>query len=337
MKRIYTPLSYFYRLVSQLKNWLYSLKLLRPSSAPLPVISVGNITFGGSEKTPLVINLASTLLQKGYKPAVLTRGYKGKWEKKGGILSDGFNIRGSWKEAGDEPLMLAQNIPQAGVFIGKNRLVSCLKAKKMGFNVAILDDGFQHRKLYRDLDIVLLNPILKSPLREPFNSLKRAHIILLKNNFSLTPEEKSKLNKKFPDSFLLDYSVISCGFYDLKKREKVPSYKLKNKKVVSFCGIAHPERFHSLLQKEGITLVASLTFPDHYFYPPSSFQKIREIHQKINPQALVTTEKDAVKIAKCPQFHNLPVFYLKIDLKLNLQLYSEVLSVLKRTGFNAHN
>jgi len=119
-------LSFFYCAASSFRNWLYSLKIFKAKKAPLPIISVGNITFGGSGKTPLVMSILSFLIEKDYKPALLTRGYKGNWQKKGGLLSDGNNILGSWQDSGDEPLMIAKNIPKAGIFVGRNRLSSAL-------------------------------------------------------------------------------------------------------------------------------------------------------------------------------------------------------------------
>lgn len=327
MKGVYSLLSLLYQGGSQVKNGLYNLHLIKPRKAPLPVISVGNLTFGGSEKTPLVIKLASSLLQKGHKPAIITRGYKGTWEKKGGILCDGYKIHGNWKQAGDEPSLMAQNLPQAGIFTGQNRLASCRQAKVMGFNAAILDDGFQHRKLYRDLDIVLFNPASSSPLREPLSTLKRAHILLLKKEQDSLPK---KYRHRFPQISTFPYAVTAEGFYDLKNKQRVDSNQFTAKSVLAFCGIAHPHRFHSLLKKKGIIPVKTLYFPDHHPYPDSTIQTIIQTYRTLQPQALLTTEKDAVKIAGRSDIQNLPVFFLKIDLKVNPEFYSEVLSVLKK-------
>ncbi|MBS3819502.1 tetraacyldisaccharide 4'-kinase [bacterium] len=327
MKSYRSLFSFLYQRGSQVKNGFYSLHLIHPQKAPLPVISVGNITFGGSEKTPLVIHLASTLLQQGYKPAIITRGYKGTWEKKGGVLSNGYKIHGNWKQAGDEPSMMAQKIPQAGIFTGQDRLASCRQAKTLGFNAAILDDGFQHRKLHRNLDIVLFNPASPLPLREPLSSLKRAHILLLKKDSNYPPKE---LQLPFPQTHIYPYTVTAEDFYDLKHKHRVESQNFTAKSVLSFCGIAHPERFHSLLKKKGIIPLKSLHFPDHHPYPDSTIQKIIHTYQTLQPQALLTTEKDAVKIAHRPELLNLPVFFLKIDLQVNPELYSVVRSALHK-------
>ena len=207
MEILFSFLSLPYQLGSQIKNLFYRWKIFKPKRAPLPVMSVGNIAFGGSEKTPLVMNLISFLEKQGYKPALISRGYKGKWERKGGVLSDGQRILGTWEESGDEPYMVAQNFPEAGIFTGKHRHLSCEKAKDLGFEVALLDDGFQHQRLHRDLDIVLYDPGENTFRREPASALKRAHLILVKR--SLEPNFKNRIKKAFASVDVYEYSVVN--------------------------------------------------------------------------------------------------------------------------------
>lgn len=298
-----------------------------PKKAPLPVISVGNIAFGGTEKTPLVIDLISCLARHGFKPALVSRGYKGKWEKSGGILSDGKNIFGTWKDSGDEPYMVAQNFPKAGIFIGKNRLLSCRKAKQLGFEIAVLDDGFQHRRLHRDLDIVLYDPDEKIALREPFSSLKRADILLVKRGTS--SQRKSKIEKRFPETEALEYSVQNRGFFGLGQKEKKGSEDLRGKKVIAFCGIARPRRFLARLQEEGLQPLSFLEFPDHHPYPPSSIERITEEYTRLAAEAIITTEKDAVKLVHDKKLEELPVYYLKIGLEVEERFYLRIISLLQ--------
>ena len=324
MKIFLCLLSIPYRLGSQLKNWLYDQNILKSRKAPLPIISIGNITFGGSEKTPLVIEILSFLINKGYKPAMITRGYKGKWERKGGILTNGKRILGNWQDCGDEPFMVAQNIPQAGIFIGKDRFASCQRASRLGFQIGVLDDGFQHRTLQRDLDIVLYDPEAKRLLREPLSSLKRAHILLIKG------KDLRKTRVSFPQKNTFNYSVFSRGFFRLNSpSEKVDVEMLQRKKTVAFCGIARPERFSSLLRSEGITPVSFLTFPDHHGYPPSSIKKIRQKCCKNGAEAVIMTEKDAVKITSSFPLNELPAYYLKIGIKLEEEFFAKLSSWLK--------
>ena len=170
MNRVPRPLAFFYQVGSRIKNFLFDRKVRKIGRTSLPVISVGNLAFGGSEKTPLVMHLLSFFIEHNLKPALITRGYKGRWEKSGGVLSNGKNIYGTWQEAGDEPFMVSRNFPQVGIFVGRNRLNSCEKAKHSGFTLVLLDDGFQHRKLHRDLDIILFDPGERIALRESLSS-----------------------------------------------------------------------------------------------------------------------------------------------------------------------
>src|SRR4030042_1951907 len=142
MKLALLVYSFFSRRLSRIKNFLYDRGVFKPRRAPLPVISVGNISLGGTEKTPLAMELLSGLLALGRRPALISRGYKGRWEKTGGVLSDGRSILGTWQDAGDEPCLIARSFPAVGVYVGKNRLTSCRRAAGAGVDIAGLDDGF---------------------------------------------------------------------------------------------------------------------------------------------------------------------------------------------------
>jgi tetraacyldisaccharide 4'-kinase len=327
MKFLLFLLSLFNRSGCQIKNWFYKKKILTPKKAPLSVISVGSIAFGGTEKTPLVINLITYLINHGFKPALISRGYKGRWEKSGGILSDGKNILARWEDSGDEPFMVAQNIPRAGIFIGKNRLLSCQKAKSLGFELAVLDDGFQHRRLHRDLDIVLYTPAEKNAFREPVSSLERANILLMKKG--VDPQRKKRMMERFPESTVFEYSVKNKGFFRLIEKQRQPGEKLKGKKILAFCGIARPKRFLSILHEGGIKPSFFFKFPDHHPYPKSSLKKIIEKYKKINAEAIITTEKDAFKIIHNMSLKRIPVYYLKIDLEVEDKFYARISNLLQ--------
>ena len=323
--------SLFYQLVSGIKNLFYEWKIFKPKKAPLPVISVGNITFGGSEKTPLVMNLISFLEREGFKPALISRGYKGRWEQKGGILSDGKRIFGTWEESGDEPYMVAQNFPQAGIFIGKNRLLSCQKAKHLGFKIVLLDDGFQHRRLHRDLDVVLYDPRENILLRETLSSLKRAHLILVKKNLEI--KQKNQIRKTYAKAAVFEYTVVNKGFWRINSEERLPADAFQRKKAIAFCGIARPERFYTLLREAGIEIVESLRFPDHYPYPPSSLKKIADQFSQLKPAVAITTEKDAIKIVPDDKIlKSIPVYYLKIELDLEKNFCQRIRSCLQNSA-----
>jgi len=320
--------SLLHQLGSQVKNLCYKWKIFKPKRALLPVLSVGNIAFGGSEKTPLVMNLISFLEKQGYTPALISRGYKGKWEREGGILSDGQRILGTWEESGDEPYMVAQNFPEAGIFTGKHRLLSCQKAADLGFEVALLDDGFQHRRLHRDLDVVLYDPVENTFRREPFSALKRAHLILVKK--SLEPKVKNRIKKALAKVDVFEYAVVNKGFRKLNSKETLPVDAFNGQKALAFCGIARPDRFSALLKGAGMEIIHFLKFPDHYPYPPSSLKKIARRFSELKPAVAITTEKDALKIAADDKvLKPIPVYYLKIDLDLEEKFYQRISSCLQ--------
>ncbi|MCJ7581882.1 MAG: tetraacyldisaccharide 4'-kinase [Candidatus Aminicenantes bacterium] len=328
MLRLLSPLYFLYKSGGQIKSTLYKRHLLRSKQAPLLTISVGNISFGGSNKTPLSMNLLAFLKKQGYKPALVSRGYKGKWEHRGETLSDGKNIFGSWKDAGDEPYMVAKNFPEIGVFIGKSRLFSCQKAKNIGFDIAVLDDGFQHQKLKRDLDLVLFDPREKTALREPLASLNRAHFILVEK--SLYSQSKNHVQEMAPGTQIFSYSVFCMGLFNLKSNNSELLSQAQDKKVLALSGIARPERFVTLLKEQGIKCCSSLKFPDHFDYPKSSIKKIVEVYNRHEADMIITTEKDSVKLQGIKDFKGIPVYYLKIDLKIEDNFYKNILMSLSK-------
>jgi tetraacyldisaccharide 4'-kinase len=272
------------------------------------------------------------ILNQGHRPALITRGYRGKWEKKGGILSDGKDILGHWTDSGDEAYMVALNYPQAGIFVGRRRLTSCQKASQSGFEVAILDDGFQHRKLFRDLDIVLHSPEKHLSLREPVSSLKRAHLLLIKED-TLTGVNTERL-AGLPSLETYTYSVEAQGFFPLDGRAQADMEELKTKKALAFCGIARPERFLSLLGSTGIKPCSFLKFADHHAYPLSTQEKLLSVFQSHQAEVFLTTEKDAVKIKDLEMFQEKPVYYLKIGLQIADAFEERILTHLERAKPN---
>jgi len=327
MKSFLYFLSLFYRIGPKIQRWMYEWNIKKQKSVPIPIISVGNITFGGSEKTPLSIKLIKNFLKKGLHPAFISRGYKGKWEKCGGaVLPPGHHIP-DWNTIGDEPYMTAKNVPEAGIFLGKDRISSCMDAYKKGYNIAVLDDGFQFYPLKRDLDIVLHSFSQKSPLRESLSALKKAQIILLKKN---SPKnKKAELKSHLPQTDIYEYSVLSTGLIEMKTDQFLSPDHFKQKKVLAFCGIAHPRRFRESLEEIGIRPEAFLEFPDHYGYPLTGVQKILKKHKILKSDFLITTEKDAIKLKNNVLFKDLPVYYLKIDLHIESGFFEKVFSTLK--------
>ena len=325
---LFSPLS---RLVCRIKGDLYDKGNLKPRKAPLPVISVGNISFGGSEKTPLAMELIARLLDRGWRPALVSRGYRGQWEKGGGVLSDGTGLKGTWRQGGDEPFMVARRFPEAGVLVGRDKLASCRKAHELGFRAVVLDDAFQHRRLERDVDIVLFDPREKLTLREGASSLKRAGIILVKD--TARPGTKKSLKTSFPGAAVFDYRTMPKGFVSLRNGEVAPPDSFRGKSVLVFCGIANPSRFSNLLRELGADVRGSLSFPDHHPYPAASLDKIARSFAASGAEAMVTTEKDAVKIAPAgTALESLPLHALRIGLDIEAGFYDLVEAGLKKAA-----
>ncbi len=329
MKFLLAVFSPFSRLVCRVKAGLYSRGILKPGKAPIEVVSVGNISFGGAGKTPLASELLGYFLRSGRKPAFVSRGYKGAWETEGGVLSDGARLLGSWTQGGDEPFMVARRHPRAGVFVGRDRLRSCLKAGDLGFDVAVLDDGFQHLRLARDLDIVLFDPGEKLALRESPSSLERAGIILVRHEAGV-PEA---LRARFPRASVFEYEVGSRAIVRPGGLDQRPAAELKGKTVLVFCGIARPERFRRQVESCGATIAAAEFFPDHYGYPPSAAERIARRFRESGAEVAVTTEKDAVKLETAGSpLEGIPLYYLEIGLDIDPAFTEAVSSVLRERG-----
>jgi tetraacyldisaccharide 4'-kinase len=297
------------RSASRLNVWLFRSGLRRAVESPLPVISVGNTGFGGYGKTPLVIHLVQKLMEKGIRPAVVIRGYRGKWERSGGVVSAGTRAGVQWREAGDEPCMIARRLPGTGVYVGKNRFRSCVKACRDGYQVVVLDDGFQHLQLKRDVDIAIHRP--GDPfVRESAGSLRRADIILLAAPPSARSEEG--LQDRFPDIPHFYIASRPSGFFNQEGSPADPDF-MKGKDVTAFCGIAGADRFRSTLEEMGIQPGSFHAFPDHHPYPPSTLNKLRA--GATGETAFITTEKDIFKIP-AGALKPASLFFLRIETEI---------------------
>jgi len=296
-----SPLSVLYGAASSLRNKLYDKGLLGTHRSSLPVISVGNLTAGGSGKTPLCIFLAEALLERGHKPVILSRGYGGKL-KGPHVVSpdDGF------ENVGDEPLLMARR-KKFPVVICRKRVLGAryIEAQKLG-SVIILDDGFQHRALSRDLDIVTINIGHRRAVQDFVagrllpaggfrenreRALKRARAIVLASRNLDVPLEIAEEIKRFVSgnvpvfkSFLQVQAVCSLS----------GSQVLEPKPAVAFCGIANPEGFMGTLEALGYTCIAKYVFPDHYCYTRQDIERMQKAHPAV---PLVCTEKDGIRLA----------------------------------------
>lgn len=324
--------SFLHQTGCRIKNGLYALGIKRAARAPLPVLSVGNLSFGGTGKTPLALEILAYLRALGLKPALISRGYRGRWERSGGIVPAGGGGPGAWRDAGDEPALAARKLPGIGVFVGKSRLASCRKARDMGFQVAVLDDGFQHRRLERDLDIVLFDPAESSFLREPLSSLKRTDLILVRDECPAS-RPLGRAARFIRRDKAYSYKTVPDGLVYPDGRAAFPQEHLKGKKVLAFCGIARPDRFFELLEASGARVVRRFSFPDHFSYPPEALMKIRGAFEESGADVAVTTEKDAVKLDPPDGFPDgVPLFVFRIKLELPGRFFERIRETLRKHG-----
>lgn len=299
-RALLAPPSWLYRGALALRNRHYN----GPGavrSAPVPVVSVGNITVGGTGKTPIVSWIAEQLESMGRKPAIVSRGYGGTAGRGPLFVSRGSAPLCDAAQAGDEPVQLAASLPGVRVVVGSDRWAGAAAAAADGADVVILDDGFQHRRLARDLDIVLLdasNPfdngrvIPAGRLREPLHALGRAQMVLITRARPDTayPEIESEVRRHAPQATLLLADHRPQGFVDAAGRE-TPAPR----RAVVFCGIGNPVRFRDDLGQLGIDVVGFRAFRDHHVYTDAEIEKLRQ-DARSQEAVLVTTEKDLARI-----------------------------------------
>lgn len=300
-----------FRTVVAIKNFLYDTGRLRPVHASAFVICVGNITWGGTGKTTLIIQMAQRLLDERYRVAVISRGYR---RKSSGLrlVSDGEKIYGTWREAGDEPFLIAQNVPSAIVVVAKKRSEAFRYVQRYSPQIILLDDGFQHRRAGRDLDIVLIDAsedlekqrmIPFGKLREPLSSLRRADAVVLTHSRSMLRSTERWLRKH------VDVPYFRADYFSKQN--------WSGKKVAAFCGIGGPQHFFKLLTESGARVVLEQAFHDHHVYSTEELLDLEREARIAGADALVTTTKDAVRLPK--DVLQLPLIVAEVDFRLDAE------------------
>jgi tetraacyldisaccharide 4'-kinase len=306
-------LSKAFRFVLQAREKLYQSGILPTLRLNHPVISIGNLTLGGTGKTPLVIALAEGLRDRGFHPVILSRGYR--------RLSRGVLVVGSspadWEQWGDEPFLMKQRLKDVPVIVGANRHEAGRLAEQQQLgDIFLLDDGFQHRQLHRDVDIVAIDPLewasgeLLLPTgrwREPKSSITRAHAACVQEFPGVPSIELPIPTFKVRTEF--------SGIY-IKDAPVAPE-TLKNHAIVAFAGIAKPERFFNALESLGIRPIKKIRFRDHHHYTA------RQI-QELGGEMLITTEKDAVRL------HNLTDRpYCSLRISVNIAGFEDLMALIQ--------
>ncbi len=307
--------SYFYGFGSRLKNFLYDKKIIKPKKVDAFVISVGNMTTGGVGKTPVVSEIAKYLISQGRKVAIVSRGYGGHLSNRSiNMISDGAMIYFDAVDAGDEPYWLAENTPGCYVFTCRNRYMASKHAvEKFGVEIIILDDGFQHRKLHRDLDVVLMDSVKgfgnecllpAGPLREGPEALERIDkfVVVSKNtNHEVAQKVARIMQKRLKLSTSICYTEPDY-VYDIKTGQRL----MEGLAVTAMCAIGQPQQFYDFLKDYQV--VNTVTFDDHHQYSAGDIVDISG--------SIITTEKDAVKLAR---FDRGQIYALRLKTVLDVE------------------
>ena len=314
--------SIFYGIGSGLKNILYDRGYLKPKKVDAFVVSVGNITTGGVGKTPVVAEIAKYFIEKDKRTAIISRGYGGKLSNKQiNLISDGEKIYYNANLAGDEPYWLSENVKGAIVVTSKNRYEAAKYAiEKFGVTNIILDDGFQHGKLHRDLDIVLMDSekgfgneklLPAGPLREGPEAFKRVGrlVVVSKNLDHARAEKIAKIMEKRMKIQTFVCKTEPDTVYNIKTGALLPP----DTEITALCAIGQPGQFFDFL--ENYTIKEMLPFDDHHQYVLSDIENIKGV--------IVTTEKDAVKLKKFNK-DNIYALKLKTDIKVEELLNGKI-------------
>lgn len=314
------PVSLFFGLATQIRNLLYSLEWLTIKNLPCAVVSVGNLTVGGTGKTPTTLWLGQELGRRGYRVAILSRGYKRRrrepellepcrdWSLS---LEEGENPA----EAGDEPMMMAKIFGQR-VGVGEDRYgVGVRVLQKTKVDVFLLDDGFQYRQLRRDLDLLLLGSDWRGWLlpagsfREPRSALRRASLYLLTG----AQQEWQPFLEGYPKEAIFAGALRPKGLLTLERQQwkEVPLSLLDRSKILAVSAIANPTAFYRMIHEWEGDIADTLEFPDHHNYSARDWQRITRAARNVD--LIVTTEKDILKLARFP-FAKEKLFALRVEM-----------------------
>ena len=318
----------------RLKNFLYDYKLIRPKKTKPTIISIGNISLGGTGKTPLTIALVKLLKKQGYKVGVSTRGHGRKNERASFLMKDKNwfvkDFYKHWRASGDEAVLLKNNLGSVPIYVSKDKAGAAKYLhEKCGCDIVILDDGFQHRRVYRDIDIVLLdsneglNKIFPyGALREPIIGLKRADIIINTN-----AGDKKKEGGGFALKWRYNDYLLFAGISE-NKTEGLGSLKQYNS-ILSLCANGSPVSFQKTLRSLKIDYKKFLIYPDHYPFKEKDIKKINSFVDSNKIDLILCTEKDLIKLKQYKKMLRAPLAAITINYSLNSNLEKGVLNKIK--------
>jgi tetraacyldisaccharide 4'-kinase len=335
-------LSKVFEVAVKVRRWLYNVRILRDRTLGIQVIAIGNLTVGGTGKTPVVEKFARELRDAGRTVAILSRGYRstpGPLHKSIAdrlllrsdhtpprVVSDGKSLLLDSDRAGDEPYMLASNLKDVVVLVDKDRVKSGRYAiEKFGCDILLLDDGFQYWDLQgRRHDVVLIDRqqpfgneylLPRGTLREPPSHLARAHTIFITKSDGNTTELRAQINRLNPSAAVIECVHQPMYFEDVFTGERKGLDLLSGKKVASLSGIAQPESFEHSLVKLGGELVYAKRFADHHRFSQQEILNAINRAKKRQAGVIVTTQKDAVRFPKIDR-RDLPFYFMRVEIKI---------------------
>ncbi len=333
--------SWLFSGIVQARLWLYRHRIFHDTPLGCLVVVVGNLTVGGTGKTPVVEMFARALRDRGRKVAILSRGYKSKapplWQRwwrdfsaaepePPRVVSDGSTVLLDSEHAGDEPYMLARNLPGVVVLVDKDRVKAGAYAiKRFGCDTLVLDDGFQYLPLKGRLNLLLVdktNPfgngflLPRGILREPIKHLRRASYVFLTKSNGVRDEELEKLIRaNNPAAEIIECAHRPQYLQRVGNGERLPLADLKGRRVGAFSGIATPESFERFLREGGAHVAHASRFLDHYRFTAEDLAEVFAAAQAAGAEYVVTTEKDAVRLADDARFP-LPLYYLRLEIEI---------------------
>lgn len=324
VRAVLLVLSIPYRFFVACRNWAFDNGWFRRYSPPVPiVISIGNIVVGGTGKTPVTLMLAKEFYDN-YRIAVLSRGYRSVAEKLRGptVLCDGHGPKESAIYCGDEPFLLAQNLPRSIVIVGHNRHQASNMAARAGAELILLDDGMQHRHLARDFEVVVMDTtdpfgqgyfLPRGLLREGVKSLSRAHLVIL--NHVKDSDSFRELRKKVQTYTAAPVVGTQMDLVEVLTMNNEPVDTLEGKKLGIFCGIAHPEYFYNTVVQHGGIVVDHAYADDHRSFDANVLREFAKTCKAKGAELLVCTEKDKVKI---DDLKDMPLPLVWVRMKLSI-------------------
>lgn len=334
--------SKLFQVAVKIRRWLYNVRLLRDKTLGVQVIAIGNLTVGGTGKTPVVEKFARELRDAGRNVAILSRGYRSKPpplhkqvvnklllrqdHTPPRVVSDGKSLLLDSEMAGDEPYMLASNLKDVVVLVDKDRVKSGRYAiEKFGCDTLLLDDGFQYWDLQgRRHDVVLIDRqqpfgnehlLPRGTLREPPSHLARAHTIFITKSDGQTAELRERIFRLNPDAAIIECVHHPLYFEDVFTGERKTIDFIRGHKVASLSGIAQPESFEQSLVKLGSDLVYSKRFADHHRFTQQEILNTINRGKKRQADMIITTQKDAVRFPKIDR-RDLPFYFMRVEIKI---------------------